>query len=174
MAEGQSVKCRCYQNTFINVLLVTETKSALEFLCNKLEAGQSRCISPLATEVIHLYCDASYEPDSHSPAGFGCVLADPDSNFRCHISEFLGRELIASWNFAGSNHPIYEFELVTVLIGIKLLASYLQYESVVVFTDNKGVLGSLISCKSENVFGQKLVEMLYFTLVTILYQFLSR
>ena len=90
-----------------STVLDTETKGALEFLCNKMEAGQSRCISPLATEVIHLYCDASCEPDSHSPAGFGCVLVDPDSNLRCHISEFLGRELIASWNFAGSKHPIY-------------------------------------------------------------------
>ena len=85
---------------------------------------------------------------------------DPDSNFRCHIIEFLDRELIASWNFAGSKHPIYEFELVAVLIGIKLFASYLQYKAVVVFTDNEGALGSLISCKSENVFGQKLVELI--------------
>ena len=28
-----------------------------------------------------------------------------------------------------------------------------------VFTDNEGALGSLISCKSENIFGQKLVEL---------------
>ena len=137
-----------------------ETRGALEFLCNKLEVGQARCISPLATEVIHLYCDASYEPDNRSPAGFGCVLVDPDSNFRCHISEFLGHELIASWNFAGSKHPTNEFELVAVLMGIKLLTSYLQYKAVIVFTDNEGALGSLISCKSENVFGQRLVELI--------------
>ena len=62
------------------------------------------------------------------------------SNFRCHISEFLGQELIASWNFAGSKHPIYEFELVAVLMGIKLLTSYLRYKAVFVFTDNEGAL----------------------------------
>ena len=143
-----------------SVALDKETRGAFEFLCNKLEVGQARCISPLAchaTEVIHLYCDASCEPDNRSPAGFGCVLVDPDSNFRCHISEFLGQELIASWNFAGSKHPIYEFELVAVLMGIKLLASFLRYKAVIV--DNEGALGSLISCKSENIFGQKLVEL---------------
>ena len=109
-----------------SITIDAETKSALEFLCNKLKVGQARCISPLATEVIHLYCDASYEPDSHSPAGFGCVLVDPDHNFRFHVSEFLEREQVALWNFAGSKHPIYEFELVAVFIGIKLFASYLQ------------------------------------------------
>ena len=65
-------------HTCASTILDTETREAFEFLCNKLEAGQARCISLLATEVVHLYCDASYEPDSHSPAG-------PDSNFRCHI-----------------------------------------------------------------------------------------
>ena len=143
-----------------STVLDDETKCALEFLCNKLEAGQSRCISPLATKVIHLYCDASYEPDSYSPAGFGCVLLDPDSNYRIHISEFLDRSMVTSWNYAGSKHPIYEFELVAVLMGIKMFASYLQYRAVVVFTDNEGALGSLISCKSENVFGQKLIELI--------------
>ena len=34
----------------------------------------------------------------------------------------------------------------------------MQYKAVVVFTDTEGALGSLISCKSENVLGQKLVE----------------
>ncbi len=63
--------------------------------------------------------------------------------------------MVPAWNFAGSKHPIYEFELLAVLIGLKMFASYLQYKAVVVFTDNEGALGSLISCKSENVFGQK-------------------
>ena len=46
---------------------------------------------------------------------------------------------------------------MAVLIGVKVFASYLQYKAVVVFTDNEGALGSLISCKSENMFGQELV-----------------
>ena len=41
-----------------------------------------------------------------------------------------------------------------------MFASYLRYKAVVVFTDNEGALGSLISCSSENVFGQKLVELI--------------
>ena len=141
-------------------VLDCETKYALEFLCDKLEVGAARYISPLATEVMHLYCDASYEPNSESPAGLGCVLINPDSGYRCYISEFIGREMVPLWNFAGSKHPIYEFELVAVLIGLRMFASYLQCKAVVVFTDNEGALGSLISCKSENVFGQRLVEQI--------------
>ena len=109
---------------------------------------------------MHLYCDASYEPNSESPAGLGCVLINPDSGYRCYISEFIGREMVPLWNFAGSKHPIYEFELAAVLIGLRMFASYLQCKAVVVFTDNEGALGSLISCKSENVFGQRLVEQI--------------
>ena len=141
-------------------VLDSETKYALEFLCDKLEVGAARYISPLAAEVMHLYCDASYEPNSDSPAGLGCVLVNPDNDVRCYISEFIGWDLVSSWNFAGSKHPIYELELVAVLIGLRMFASYLQYKAVVVFTDNEGALCSLISCKSENVFGQKLVEQI--------------
>ena len=90
-----------------------------------------------------MYCNASYEPDYQGPAGLGCVLVDPDTAVRCYISEFIGRDLVASWNFAGSKHPIYEFELVAVLIHLKVFASYLPYKAVVVFTDNEGALGSL-------------------------------
>lgn len=50
--------------------------------------------------------------------------------------------------------------MIAVLIGLKIFTSYLQYKAVVVFTDNEGALGSLISCKSENSFGQKLVELI--------------
>ena len=39
-------------HTCSSSVLDAETKGALEFLCNKLEAGQSRYISPLATEII--------------------------------------------------------------------------------------------------------------------------
>ena len=38
--------------------------------------------------------------------------------------------------------------------------SYLQYKAVVVFTDNAGALGSLITCKSDNPFGQYLVGLI--------------
>ena len=140
-------------------VLDSETKTALEFLCKKLGIGEARYISPVATDVIHLYCYASYEPDSQTPAGLGCVLIDPDCDTWCYISEFIERDLIPGWNLAGSKHPIYEFELIAVLMGLKMFASYLQYKAVVVFTDNEGALGSLISCRSENVVGQKLVEL---------------
>ncbi len=64
-------------------VLDSETKTALEFLCHKLEVGEARYMSPLATDVMHLYCDASYEPDSQTPAGLGCVLINPDCDTRC-------------------------------------------------------------------------------------------
>ena len=142
----------------LSPVLYLDTKEAREFFCNKLEVSEARYISPLANEVIHLYSDTSYEPDSSNPAGLGRALVNPDDDVRCHVSEFIERQSIASWNFAGSKRPIYEFELVATLIGLKVFSSLLQYKAVVVFTDNEGALGSLISCKSENVFGQKLVE----------------
>ena len=87
-------------------VLYLDTKEALEFFCNKLEVGEARYISPLANEVIHLYSDASYEPDSS--AALGRALVNSDDDVRCYVSEFIDRQSIASWNFAGSKHPIYE------------------------------------------------------------------
>ena len=84
-------------------VLDLETKEALEFLSNKLEAGEARYISPLANEVIHLYCDASYESDSSTPAGLGCVLVNPDNDVRCYLSEYIERHVIASWNCAAAS-----------------------------------------------------------------------
>ena len=137
-----------------------ETKDSLRFLHDKLVDGQPRYITPLATKIIHLYCDASYEPGSDTPAGFGCVLVDPDSGSRMFISEFIDRDDVTSWNFAKSKHPIYEFELIAILIGLRTLMSYLQHRAVVVFTDNEGALGSLITCRSDNPFGQYLIGLI--------------
>ena len=143
-----------------SAILEDETREALSFLCKKLSTGAPRCITPLAHDIIHLYCDASYEPDGNLPVGLGCVLIDPNTGSRCYVSEFIQQSDVGSWNVSGSKHPIYEFELIAVFIGLHVFSKLLQSKAVVVFTDNEGALGSLISCKSSNGFGQRIVDQI--------------
>ncbi len=48
-------------------------------------------------------------------------------------------------------------QMQSIALGLRVFVEHLRYKAVVIFTDNEGVLGSLISCKSENISGLKLV-----------------
>ena len=82
---------RCMQNLSKHIhqhktaSLNAETAYALQFFHDKLEHGVDRVVTPMANDIVHVYCDASYEPDSSCPAGIGCVLVDLGSGFKAHI-----------------------------------------------------------------------------------------
>ena len=138
--------------------LNAETAYALQFFHDKLEHGVDRVVTPMANDIVHVYCDASYEPDSSCPADIGCVLVDLGSGFKAHIREFINRDEVDTWNISGSKHPIYEFELIAIAVALKGFRSRLFGKSIVVFTGNGGALGSLIRCKSDNAYGMSIFD----------------
>lgn len=81
-------------------VLDEKTKEALTFLYNKLETG-------LVVPIL-LGLD---------------VLVNSDSDVRSYVSEFNDRQSVAD-----SNHSIYEFDLIAVLIGLKVFWSLLRYK----------------------------------------------
>ena len=137
-----------------------ETIAALKFFKEKLSSGDERIVTPMASDIVHIYCDASYEPDTVNPVGIGCFLLDLKSGFRAHVSEFIQQSDVGTWNLSGSKHPIYEFELLAIVVALKAFRPYATGKSIVVFTDNEGALGSLIRCKSDNAYGMAIIELI--------------
>ena len=58
---------------------------------------------------------------SFEPGGLGCVFVDAD-NFRKYVSEFIDHCSVSPWNVSDSTHPIYEFELIAIALGLRIFS----------------------------------------------------
>ena len=52
---------------------------------------------------------------------------------------------------------IFELEAIAVLIALRAFASFLQGANIVLFTDNEGVHGAFVRCKSSSAYGQQVI-----------------
>jgi len=57
--------------------------------------------------------------------------------------------------------PKSAWKFRTKALRLKVFADRLPYKAVVVFTDNKGALGSLNGCIFESAYGLKLVDFVW-------------
>ena len=94
---------------------------------------------------IDLQChrDGAYEPTSATPATIGGLLVDEWGR----SLEFFGLALPSSLLeqfLEFSEHPIYELELLPVLVAIKLWATFLCRSHVVFYLDNNAAHSALV------------------------------
>ena len=95
---------------------------------------------------MHVFVDASFEPRG----GFCGIGGNAYSSsglvlhwFGCKIDPLVIDELL-EWDGESRETIIFELECLAVLIAFQLFAKSLSNRSVVVFTDNQGVLGALV------------------------------
>ena len=58
----------------------------------------------------------------------------------------------------GKQEPIFELECLAMLTGVKAWANHLRHKHVILFTDNNGSLGAMISGVSRNATGADMVH----------------
>ena len=139
--------------------LATDTSHALEFLMDHFLNGRPREISCALNEVLHVYVDAAYEPGNMKPGGLGGVLVDPKTtNVQQHFSLMLTAAEVCAVTTEGSKNPIFELECLAMLAGVKVWANHLRHKHVILFTDNNGSLGAMISGVSRNSTGADIVH----------------
>ena len=57
-----------------------------------------------------------------------------------------------------SKHPIYELECLAILLGVNTWVDFFSRKHVIIFTDNNGSLGAMISGRTMNSVAQSLVD----------------
>ncbi|CAE7240138.1 unnamed protein product [Symbiodinium sp. CCMP2456] len=131
---------------------------SMRVLLNLFEHGRPRRVAATWSSVVHVYVDASFDYDGYS--GIGGMAYDSSG----HILGWFGIEvptnvLDAICTYGDTTHEtvIFELEALAVLLALRSFASFLKGANIVVFTDNEGVHGAFVRCKSASVYGHQVI-----------------
>ena len=90
-----------------------------------------------------IFTDGAYEPKSDVPASVGGVLVDPMGNVVQYFGEAVNKELLSEFEL-DSQHPIYELEVLPVLLATLIWAECIQQSQVVFYIDNEAAKSAFI------------------------------
>ena len=115
------------------------------FLRDRVVKGEPRTVDSGIGKVFHLYTDACYE---NGQGGLGGVLYNELGEMLSYFSAHVTEAQAARLNPLGKDTIIFELEALAALTGTTLLlhsAAISPADRIVVFLDNDGVLGRIIS-----------------------------
>ena len=105
----------------------------------------------------YIFTDGACEGDSTKVGSIGGVLINPSGV----AVEFFGNlvpDYIMSAFLSEAKHPIFELELLPVLVALCIWKEYLHCCQCVFFLDNEAAKGALIHGATKTVFGEKIIS----------------
>ncbi|CAE7532349.1 unnamed protein product [Symbiodinium natans] len=130
------------------------TRVALLRLRDRVNFSPPRVICANILTTMHLYVDASCEGDN---VGLGGVLVNEVGSkmgfFSDRASEHVRRRMNPE-----SGNPIFEYECLAILVGLRLWAPLIRSTNLVVFTDNEGALACMVAGISSNKYGEAIAQ----------------
>ena len=142
-------------------LLSARCKVLLNLLKERLANGQPRSISLAAGSCWYLFTDACYEPDHPTwQCGLGGILVDVAGQMRQFFSTQLSDSQIVSLGGDRKKTIIFEAELITVILGIRLWLDIIRNSQVVCFIDNNSARDVAISAGGRSKCALALVDAL--------------
>ena len=127
---------------------------ALNKFKEMLTSSGPRKVSRASNRCVHIFTDASFEPQADRPfAGIGAVLVDDSGNKLKFISEELDPILTEEINVSKRKTIIFECKFFSVLCACVTWKAYMSQCNVMIHTDDDAVRDVFIACHpaSENV-----------------------
>lgn len=139
--------------------LTKSTLHALQQLKSKLMLNRPRLVSKGLSSHVHLYVDASYEPEGFS--GLGGLCVDSSGKVMGFFSEAVPKELLQLIKHGDKETAIQELEMVAITIAVEVWRECLGKHRVVIFSANDSVRKSIIKGYSSNPFVNTLLGHLF-------------
>ncbi|CAE7198396.1 ubiad1 [Symbiodinium natans] len=130
------------------------TRVALLRLRDRVNFSPPRVICANILTTMHLYVDASCEGDN---VGLGGVLVNEVGSKMGFFSERASEHVRRRMN-PESGNPIFEYECLAILVGLRLWAPLIRSTNLVVFTDNEGALACMVAGISSNKYGEVIAQ----------------
>ncbi|CAE7493821.1 unnamed protein product [Symbiodinium natans] len=130
------------------------TRVALLRLRDRVNFSPPRVICANILTTMHLYVDASCEGDN---VGLGGVLVNEVGSKMGFFSERASEHVRRRMN-PESGNPIFEYECLAILVGLRLWAPLIRSTNLVVFTDNEGALACMVAGISSNKYGEAIAQ----------------
>ena len=124
------------------VPLSAEMKFALHLLKTRLENSKPLIVEPALFDTWILFTDGACEASART-GGLGGVLLSPCGRCQEHFSERVPAVLMHSF-LSVSENPIYELELLPILVSYRAWGQRMKGAQLVVYLDNDAARHSLI------------------------------
>ena len=121
--------------------LCDSTKLALSELRAQISLNVPRAISGKMSDHVHVYVDASYDPEGYS--GVGGIFYDSTGQSCFFFSEQVSSEFLLSIRKSEQKNMIQELEMLALLIAAVLWLPMSEGKRVVIFSDSEAVRGRL-------------------------------
>ena len=145
-----------FNGRFVSVS--TELRVALDdllrFVCAAEPASISRCMG----QTWFVFSDGAFEPGHKHPATIGAVLVDPCGRVCSFFGEAIPDAGISIFTKA-SAHPIYELEILPVVIGVACWKEFICNRQVVFYIDNSAAQAAFIGATGATDLASKLVDI---------------
>ena len=119
-------------------------------LVDVLKVIRARLLSSTPTRIFRsvsktwiIFTDGAYEPSSSTPASIGGVLVSPSGVLVQFFGEPISSSLLAELQ-QKSEHPIYELEVLPVVIATVVWADIISQSQVVYYIDNEAAKSAFI------------------------------
>ncbi|CAE7034567.1 car [Symbiodinium sp. CCMP2592] len=135
------------------------TRLALTQLKSFLESSRPRPVRARREDFVHVYVDASFEPNGH--CGLGGVVFNSSGEALCWFGQAVSPVHVQKLLKAGDRERetvIFELEALVLSICLEAFRFYVERKGVVIFTDNEGVFGSFVRGHSDNASCAALID----------------
>ena len=126
-----------------HVAVAGDLKDVLQHIRDRLVAARPARITKSINSTWIIFTDGAYEPGSDCVASIGGVLISPQGSVVHYFGESLNDSLVSDFE-KDSDHPIYELEILPILIAVKLWSSLIANSQVVFYIDNEAARSAFI------------------------------
>ena len=136
------------------VRLSTDVRWALKMITLRIQQAKPVLVSALAVQTTFIFTDGAFEQERGT---FGGVLVSSEG--RC-LSYFAGELSRSAMKFLleSSAHPIYELELLPVLIAMHVWGAACSAQQVVYFLDNEPARIGMIKGSGGTAIADRLIS----------------
>ena len=153
--RAQRIIGRCAEKQLATTLS-EDLQWALRWLDSRVCESEPLSIDRNMIKTVLIFTDGACNPEEGT-GGVGGVLVNASGR----VCEFFGEAVpnsLMTKLFSFSENPIFELELIPLLICLKVCAPFLKGSQVVFYLDNDGARHSMIRTYGGSAFAEKVIE----------------
>ena len=133
-----------------------QLRSALGTLRNHLVSSRQVSINRDINETWIIFTDGAFEPTNTQPASIGGVLVNPSGQVVSFFGAYLPQPLLEEF-LSKSKHPIYELEILPLLVAVKIWSTNVVGKLVVHYLDNDAARSAFVRAHASTDLGAALI-----------------
>ena len=155
--RAAKVVSRYSRSTSKTIFVSAELHVAFGDLLSYVKEAEPASISRCVGQTWFIFSDGAFEPNQVHAATIGAVLVDPCGRVRSFFGEALSAEGLEVFT-RSSAHPIYELEILPVVVSVLCWHEFIKGKQLVFYIDNSAAQAAFIGATGATELAASLVE----------------